>query len=50
MADEVGYTRPEIKAPEDEDALLMREFIQAQRRMEQVVARMERTTAYRGQK
>jgi hypothetical protein len=47
MADETGYSRPEIRAPEDEEALLMREFVQSQRRMEQVVQRMERLNGVR---
>lgn len=42
LARESGYTDPQPMEPEDERAKLQREFVQAQRAMAQLAARMER--------
>lgn len=42
MARESGYTDPQPLEPEDERAKLQREFVQAQRAMSHLAARMER--------
>ncbi len=42
IARDTGYTDPQPVEPEDERARLQREFIQAQKAMTQLAARMER--------
>lgn len=42
LAREAGYTDPQPMEPEDERAKLQREFVQAQKSMAQLAARMER--------
>lgn len=42
LARESGYTDPQPVEPEDERAKLQREFVQAQKAMAQLAARMER--------
>ncbi len=42
IARDTGYTDPQPVEPEDERAKLQREFIQAQKAMTQLAARMER--------
>lgn len=42
LAREAGYADPQPVEPEDERARLQREFVQAQRAMAQLAARMER--------